>query len=139
MLLMTMLLTLLQAVPMIESVAQGRTSSIEEPQQSVVRTDAEWRELWKLHAGVQQMPQVDFTKSMVVGVFLGIRPTGGYGVEITGARRDGGALVVEYVEQRPRPDAILTQALTAPFHIVALPRHEGPVTFRSTPAQPALR
>jgi PrcB C-terminal len=75
---------------------------------------------------------------MVVAVFLGIRPTGGYGVEITAARREGGTLVVEYVERRPRPDALLTQALTAPFHIVALPRHDGAVTFRHV-APPLIR
>jgi hypothetical protein len=76
---------------------------------------------------------------MVAAVFLGARPTGGYGVEITGTRRDGDTLVVEFVERRPGPDAIVTQALTAPYHIVTLPRHEGAVVFRSAPAAPALR
>ena len=137
--LLTMLVVLLQAVPMIESVAQGRTSSIEEPRQAVVRTDAEWQALWTLHAGAQKTPPVDFATSTVVAVFVGTRPTGGYSVAITGARREGGTLVVEYVERRPGPDAILTQALTAPFHIVKLPRHEGAVTFRSTPVPPSIR
>jgi hypothetical protein len=63
-------------------------------------------------------------------VWLGTRPTGGYDVEIVATRRDGNALVVEYVEHRPPADAIVTQALTSPFHIVKLPRADGPVRFR---------
>jgi hypothetical protein len=47
-------------------------------------------------------------------------------------------LIVEYAERRPPADAIVTQALTTPFHIVRLPTHDGPVRFRrvSAPASP---
>jgi hypothetical protein len=65
----------------------------------------------------------------VVGVFLGTRPTAGFQVEITGVREQDGALVVEYVERRPPSDAMVAQVLTAPFHLVTVPRHEGPVRF----------
>ena len=138
--LLTLLLAFVQAAaPTMESIAQGRTSNIEETRQAIVRTEAEWEALWKLHAAPQSPPPVDFATSMVAAVFLGTRPTGGYSVAITGTRRDGDTLVVEFAERRPAPDAILTQALTSPFHIVKLPRHEGAVVFRSTPSAPALR
>ncbi len=119
------------AVP---TVAQGPSSGVEEPRQVVVRSPAEWDTLWKAHAGPQTAPAVDFSTSMVAAVFLGTRPSGGFRAEIVGVRRENDALVVEYVERRPAADAIVTQVLTSPFHIVTLPRFGGPIRFRTVVA-----
>ena len=100
-----------------------------EPFGIVVRSAAEWDVLWKAHAGAQAAPAVDLAKNVVAAVFIGTRPTGGYSVEITGTRRDGDALVIEYVQRAPGRGDIVSQALTSPFHIVSLPRHDGPVRF----------
>ena len=124
-------LALMQSVPEIATVAQGSRSAIEEPREALVRTAAEWRSLWKAHGSSESAPAVDFSKEMVAAIFLGTRPTGGYRVEITAARREGQSLVVDYIERRPGADAIVSQALTSPFHIVRLRKHDGPVTFRS--------
>jgi hypothetical protein len=67
---------------------------------------------------------------MVVGVFLGSRPTAGYGVEILRTIGGGGAFIVEYVETAPPPGAITAQVLTMPYHLVAVPAHAGEVTFK---------
>ena len=121
---------LVQAASMpMTTVADGQSSGITEPKQAIVRTAAEWNTLWKSHAGSQMPPTIDFTKEMVVAVFLGERPTGGFRVQILDTRRDGNALIVRYSERRPGPDSIVTQALTSPFHIVRVQRHEGPVRF----------
>ena len=116
-------------------VARGSSSGIAEAAQIVVRSNAEWAKLWKSHGAAQPVPAIDFARQMVAGVFLGTRPTGGYSVEIVGARREGPALVLEYVERTPPPDAVLTQALTEPFHIVRLDAHAGPVQFRRLAAK----
>ena len=71
----------------------------------------------------------DFTREMVVGVFLGSRPTAGYGVEIVRAREEAGALVVQYREGSPSRDAMTAQVITMPYHLVAVPRDEGEVRF----------
>ena len=55
-------------------------SGIDTPQQTVARTAAEFEALWKKHAPGQTVPTVDFTKQMVLAVFLGTRPTGGFSV-----------------------------------------------------------
>jgi hypothetical protein len=67
---------------------------------------------------------------MVVGVSLGTRPTAGYGVEIVRAVDASGTLIVEYVETAPSRDRVAAQVLTAPFHLVAIPKHDGAVTFK---------
>jgi hypothetical protein len=70
---------------------------------------------------------------MVVGVFLGTKPSTGYEVEIVGARVDGETLVVEYVQRQPKRGMMAAQILTEPFHLVTLPRHAGQVRFVQVP------
>ena len=104
-------------------------SGIDRAEQLVARTAAEWQSLWQRHAPGRSAPTVDFAKSMVVAVFLGSRPSGGFQVEITGVRTDGKTLVVQWAERRPAPGQMAAQVLTAPSHIVTVPRHAGEVRF----------
>ena len=113
----------------IATVAQGAMSSVDEPQQVVVRSQAEWESLWKRHGSSQPPPAVDFGKKMVVAVFLGSRPTAGYRVDIVEVVRGVGGLVVRYTEKKPPADRMVAQVLTAPFHLVSCDRREGAVRF----------
>jgi len=123
----------------ITTVAQGSYSGIDERTEASVTTAADWQALWKTHGGSGTAAPVDFTKEIVAAVFLGTRPTGGHSVEIVSSRREGNALIVEFVEHRPPADAIVTQALTSPFHIVRLPKPDGPVRFRNVSPPPPGR
>ncbi len=106
-----------------------RMSGIDRAQQTVVRTDEEWRTLWQQHAAGRPVPAVDFKQNMVLAVFLGSRPSGGYGVAITGVRSEAGGLVVEWAETRPAPGTSAVTVMTAPSHLVSVPRQDGPVRF----------
>ena len=117
------------AVPL-TTLTQGDQSGIEEARQVVVRTSEEWKKLWQQHAPGEKMPPVDFSKSMVIGVFLGARNTGGYRVTIAGAEREGSDLVVTWREDRPAARDIVTQVLTFPHHLVRLELTAGEVKFR---------
>ena len=115
------------------TLARGDHSRIEEPRTIVARTAAEWTALWKQHGGTGTAPAVELTRSMVIAVFLGTRPSAGYAAEITRIEKQDTDLVVTYREQRPAPDAMTAQVLTAPFHIVRTGAHAGPVKFQRTP------
>ena len=117
------LAAILQAttVPM-RPIDKGITSQMDNARQATARSAQEWSALWNLHAGEKSRPAVDFTKEIVIGVFMGTRPTAGFATEIVGIRQDGDALVVLYKETRPAPDTLTAQVLTSPFHIVAVPR-----------------
>ena len=104
------------------TVDKGVMSNMDEGRQATVRSADAWSRLWMQHAGDRTRPTVDFTKDVVVAVFMGTRPTGGFAVEITGIRQEGASLVVLYKETRPAPDGVAAQVLTSPFHIVAVPR-----------------
>lgn len=111
------------------TILRGSMSRVDEARQVAARTDAEWRALWRLHAGDEPAPAVDLRATSVVAVFLGTRMTGGFAVEVTGTRREGDVLVVEWREERPPRDAITAQVITSPFHLAAIPRFEGEIRF----------
>jgi hypothetical protein len=124
------LLALLQAVaPTMRIIERGSTSWVDSPRQAVARTPDEWARLYKAHAPDKQPPAVDFSKEMVLAVFLGSRPTAGYGVEIIGTKEANGALTVQYRQTRPPPGAITAQVITMPYVMVAVPARAGDVKF----------
>ena len=116
----------------IRTIERGTMSFVDAPRQITARTSAEWAAAWRAHAGDRQAPAVDFSKEMVVGVFLGTRRTSGYSVEIVRTREEGGALVVQYVETQPSPRAVTAQVITMPYHFAALPQRAGEVRFEKT-------
>ena len=118
------------ATPPVATVAQGAYSGISDASEVVVRSQVEWDALWKAHAGLKPVPAVDFSREFIAAVFLGTRPSGGFGVEILGTRREAAAAVIEYRERAPAASDIVTQALTSPFHIVKVRRFDGPIRFR---------
>jgi VWFA-related protein len=107
-------------------------SGIDRGEQIVARTQGEWEAIWRRHAAGRPVPAVDFSRDMVVGVFLGSRPSGGFGVQITRIERVGDALVVTWAEQTPAPGQTAAQVMTAPSNLVTVPRHTGPVRFERT-------
>lgn len=124
------LAVMLQAAPApLETVNRDSLSGVEEARQVVVRSAEEWATLWREHAGAKPAPAIDFASRMVLGVFLGSRPSAGYAVEIVGTRPDGTGLVVEWRERAPERGMVAAQILTAPSHLVSVPKVSGPVRF----------
>ena len=110
-------------------VAKGDMSGIETMRQVTVRTAAEWQKLWKEHAPDEKLPVVDFNANMVVGIFLGSKPSAGYQVEIVSVRPEGNDVVVQYAQKQPGRGMMSAQMLTEPYDLVAVPKHAGPVRF----------
>ena len=120
-------------VPLLRSLDKGAQSDVSVPREATVRDADEWATLWRAHASGRPRPEVDFSREMVVGVFVGSRPTAGFAVEIVGARDAGpqGATVttVQYRETMPARDALAAQIITSPYHLVAIPKRSGTVRF----------
>jgi hypothetical protein len=111
------------------SVAQGTRSGIQDARAVAVRSPAEWRTLWKEHT-TEPPPDVDFSRHIVLGVFLGTRPTAGFSVQITSVTAKGSSAVVEVVEGKPRPGVMTAQVITSPFHLVTVPRQFENIEFK---------
>ena len=95
---------------------------------AVVRTAGAWRRLW---ARLDQEPPaaLDTTRHMAIAVFLGMRRTGGYGVDIAAVEKAGGRLVIRFSERKPAAGSFVPQVLTTPYLIRIMPRHPGEVVF----------
>ena len=117
------------SAPPFRTLDKGAQTSVASAREVTARSDAEWQAMWRQHAAGRPVPPVDFTREMVVGVFLGSRPTAGYAVDIVGARDEQGALVIQYRETRPSPDRITAQVITTPYHLIAVPQHPDAVRF----------
>ena len=128
-LVLVVLIASVSAQAMFTSVAKGDTSWQQIARQVVVRTSTEWNALWKDHAPNAKVPEVDFAKNMVVGIFLGTKPSAGHQVEIVGVRPQEKDLVVEYIQKQPGRGMMAAQMLTEPYHLVSVPRHAGTVRF----------
>jgi protease stability complex PrcB-like protein len=56
----------------------------------------------------------------LVAVFQGQQRTGGFAIRVTRIERDGDRLVVRAIFASPLPNAIVSQALSSPVHIVSI-------------------
>jgi hypothetical protein len=92
----------------------------------LLRDETDLRTVWNQAYGasltVPPVPHVDFARETLLAVFLGTRPTGGYGIEVRGVTLEGGDLFVDVVVIEPDPGAIVTQALTSPWALVRVLR-----------------
>jgi hypothetical protein len=121
---------MIQPPDAIKTIDKGDQSNIDEARQVVVRTQAEWDKLWTSHGGDRKKPEVDFSKEMVVGVFMGSRPSAGYTITIKSTVSKDGNLIVNYEEKKPGQGTLTAQILTAPYHLVTVPRTTGTVAFQ---------
>jgi hypothetical protein len=111
-------------------------SGLTEPTRLVVRSDAEWRDVWsKLvdHVSpVPEAPSIDFTKEMVVVASLGAKPTAGHMIRVARAGRMSGVTYVEVVSTSPGPRCKMPPRPSAPADVVVMPKLDEPVTFVET-------
>jgi hypothetical protein len=82
--------------------------------------------LWNRAYGAQlsppRLPELDFRRESVIAVFLGQRPSGGYGVSVRDLRLEGGDVILLLEERQPGPGDITTQALTSPWLMLRVAR-----------------
>jgi PrcB C-terminal len=114
----------------VKALASGGNSA-HSSENALVRLDADRASLeqtWKLVGGNQvpapSAPSVDFSRSKVVTVFLGSRPTGGYGIAIADTKLEGKTLVVGVNVREPGAGQISTQAFTSPYASVIVSNAE---------------
>ena len=120
---------MLTTVPAMKTIDKGDHSNMDDAKQVAVKTAEAWKQLWQQHSPDRPLPAVDFSKEMVVGVFMGSRPSAGYTLEIVSAIEASGTLVVRYREASPSRGTMTAQVITSPYHLVAVPFFPGDVKF----------
>lgn len=128
-----------------ETLVQETSSRIITKQEAVIENPEAWLAFWERHQtghfpaltsdfapSSGSLPEIDFTKELVIAVFLGEQRTGGYAVEIEeiNVLEKEAEAVVTVAVTRPNPQDIVTQVLTQPLHIVKVQKPNMPVRFR---------
>ncbi len=96
------------------------------PSTHVTRGRTEWEEeIWARITAPRtprpDAPEIDFGKHMVLTVFMGRRPSGGYSVRIESVRELEDRVEVRYSTSAPGPGDMVTMAITSPYHYVVVP------------------
>jgi hypothetical protein len=111
-----------------KTVSQTTDSKVEEARNVVVRDAAAWERLWAYHAPNEPVPAIDFSTTMVVGVFMGYtNPC--YSTSIAGVRREADRITVQKVDRHPPIGVMCAMLVTSPAHLVAIERSDLPVEF----------
>jgi len=108
----------------------GQHAEVTEPRTIIASTTGEWQSMLGLtgDTALQSKP-FDEAHHTGVGIFLGRRNTGGYGVQVISMRAHNGHFVIEIDEQRPADGGIVTQSLTSPWLVLLIDRPELPISI----------
>lgn len=108
-------------------------SAITKPRTVVVKDQAALEALLAEHYGSRRpdlnLPKVDFTRQMVVGVFLGLQDRGCRYAAITKVAAEGRQLRVDYNGVDLMTFAVCTEALSSPAALAIVDRTDGAVEF----------
>jgi hypothetical protein len=110
-------------------------SSIRHEGQIVILNDQQWIRFWAEHHPHEVSPDVDFSRNMVVGVFLGQRPADAFSVDIMGVRALADVMVVDYIERLPPPGTFQIAVEVFPYDIKVVPRTTLHVKFNKLTPQ----
>jgi len=110
-----------------EVVARGQQAvGVTAPSFRLLRTADELASAWGVaYASSLQPPPVpgaDLERETLVAIFLGQKPTGGFGIEVRDVTLEGGDLFVDLLLTTPGEGAMVTQALTSPWLLLRVPR-----------------
>lgn len=92
----------------------------DEPRAIAITKAADYQRAWDETIGGGKPPEADFKNESVIILLAGQRRTGGWRVGPRGVSMEGRTLVVDAEIAGPPPDAIVTQALTSPYAVIAV-------------------
>ena len=107
----------------------GQHSGVAAFAAAVVRDEGEWRALW---SGLRSeaAPPMRAGQDLGVVVYLGLRNTGGFAVEIESVEREGTLTIVTVRTKEPARGSFVTQVLTTPYVLARIADDGAPVAFR---------
>lgn len=120
-----------------KTIAKGQICNYYGEDNYVVRDETSFKELMA-KAGIVVNDTVNFDREMVIATFYGWKPTTGYDITIRSIKiipkttefSNKDVMVVTVVKKKPGNNCISMPMITAPFHVVKLPRFDGTVVFK---------
>ena len=108
-------------------------SGIADSLRITIRDVESWRRYWdEIHRPFRPpppIPDVDFTREMVVVAAMGTRPTGGFLIVIDSVAMNAAQLLVRVTQVVPGRGCAVPASVTQPVDVVRLPASQLPVSF----------
>ena len=119
-------------------IVQEAYGGLEKSEERVITSNKELQEVYGIINRFRKpgflLPEVDFEKHIVVALFMGEKTTGGFSTEVKSVSMDADKMIVNIVENEPKPKDNVTRAICQPFCFVQIPRtKEGKkIVFKKT-------
>ena len=108
-------------------------SGIRDSQRVVIRDSQAWQRYWaEIHRPFipsPAMPEVDFSREIVVLAAMGTRPTGGFIIRIDTATVDSNRVLVQVTQVVPGKGCAVPAAVTQPVDMVRVSTTGLPISF----------
>ena len=106
----------------------------EKPLRLLIKNRDEFNDFWKGLASpgrfLPPLPEVDFSKEMIVVLGMGLRPSPGFLIMIDGACEVDGQVELFVSKVEDGPCGVVPAVVTSPGDVVRIPRSDLPVVFR---------
>lgn len=120
------------------TLAQQSFSNISLPRQLVIKSTKDWLRLLKIHGNTQGLNKsninVDFYENIVIAIFAGQQPSGGYTVGVSNIKRIDGDLYVTLTFKEPGKNEDVSLALTQPYIMISTEKIDGKIIFLASPS-----
>jgi len=118
-------------------ISQGSHSNISLPNQLVIKNKKDWQRLLLIHNDpkTSRTPSINFQDKIVIAIFAGQQPSGGYTVGVSNIKRINENLFLTLSFTEPKRNDPVSLALTQPFIILSTNKVEGKIIFL-TPKNP---
>jgi hypothetical protein len=123
-------ITRLRAEPYTFTYNSGLTDSARIVVQDANTWAATWTAIWRRHSPEPALPNIDFSREMLVVAALATRSSGGYSIFVDSAYQRTDHIEVVIRKVSPGSRCGVTTALTEPVDIARLPRSSQPVRYR---------
>lgn len=100
----------------------------------IFKSYEEYENFYREHTNIisDELPKlnIDFKKEILIGIFLGQRPTSGYGIYITKVTIENKKIIIYANEVCPKKDQIVLMVITYPSVFIKIPKYDYPVELK---------
>ncbi len=118
-----------------ETISKDHYSGHDERKEYIIKDNSAWSSLWEVVHSTRspkpKIPEIDFSKEMIVAVFQGMQATGGHAIKIEKITEKVNSIEIFIEETVPAPESFVTDALTNPYHIIKTKRVDKEVFFKA--------
>ena len=116
-----------------EVIKEGPISGFTDEKMMVINNNDDYQKIMTIvYYNLDQMPiipEVDFTKSILILTAMGTKNTGGYTIGIDNISKSGSKVTVNLTETSPGKNCVNTESITSPYQIVKIKKTDKEIKF----------